>query len=250
MSEQKVAFITGANRGVGFETAKKLGKLGIFPVIGSRNEAQGKAAVAKLKEAGIEADSIKFDVSNKEDYKSVYDYFESKFGKLDILVNNAGMSLEGDPAKAIGKENATSGLSEEVLRGTLEANFFGVVFSTQALLPLIKKSDAGRIVNVSSNLGSLTLHSDPSVSISAVKMFAYDTSKTALNSFTIHLAHELKNTAIKVNSVHPGWIHTELGGSAAPMTPEDGASTSVRLATLSADGPTGGFFHLEEILPW
>ena len=250
MSEQKVAFITGANRGIGFETAKKLGKLGIFPVIGSRNEASGKEAVAKLKAEGIEAGSIKFDVTKKADYASAYSYFESKFGKLDILVNNAGIGLEGEPAHAIGKANATSGVSEEVLRGTFDANFFGVVLSTQALLPLIKKSDAGRIVNVSSNLGSLSLHSDPNAPLYAIKMFAYDTSKTALNSFTVHLAHELKDTTIKVNSLHPGWVHTELGGSIAPMTPEDGALTSLRLATLPEDGPTGGYFYLEETIAW
>ena len=250
MSEKTVAFITGANRGIGFETAKKLGKLGIFPVIGSRNESSGKEAVEKLKAEGIESDFIKFDVADKADYSKAYSYFESKFGKLDILVNNAGMGLEGEPAHAIGKANATSGVSEEVLRGTFEANFFGVVLSTQVLLPLIKKSEAGRIVNVSSNLGSLTLHSDPTAPIHPIKMFAYDTSKTALNSFTVHLAHELKDTAIKVNSIHPGWVHTELGGSVAPMTPEDGALTSVRLATLSADGPTGGYFHLEEAIAW
>ncbi|GLU53800.1 SDR family oxidoreductase [Dyadobacter frigoris] len=250
MSEQKIAFITGANRGIGFETAKKLGKLGIFPVIGSRNEESGKAAVEKLKAEGIESDFIKFDVADKKDYANAYEYFDKKFGRLDILVNNAGLSFEGDPMASIGREFATSGVSEEALRGTLEANFFGVVFSTQALLPLIKKSEAGRIVNVSSNLGSLTLHSDPSSQIYAVKMFAYDTSKTALNSFTVHLAHELKDTNIKVNSLHPGWIHTELGGSAAPMTPQDGADTSVRLATLPADGPTGGYFHLEETIAW
>ena len=250
MSEKTVAFITGANRGIGFETAKKLGKLGIFPVIGSRSELSGKEAVEKLKAKGIESDFIKFDVADKADYSKAYSYFESKFGKLDILVNNAGIGLEGEPAHAIGKPYATSGVSEEVLRGTFEANFFGVVLSTQVLLPLIKKSEAGRIVNVSSNLGSLTLHSDPAAPIHPIKMFAYDTSKTALNSFTVHLAHELKDTAIKVNSIHPGWVHTELGGSVAPMTPEDGALTSVRLATLSADGPTGGYFHLEETIAW
>lgn len=250
MSTQKVAFITGANRGIGFETAKKLGKLGIFPVIGARDEAKGKAAVEKLKAAGIEADSIKFDVENKGDYSIAYDYFESKFGKLDILINNAGLSLEGDPMSSMATINPTSGISEEALRGTMEANFFGQVFSTQTLLPLLRKSEAGRIVNVSSTLGSLTYHADPASPIYAIQMFAYSTSKTALNSFTLHLAHELRDTAIKVNSIHPGWVHTELGGSAAPVTPEQGADSSVRLATISADGPTGGYYYLEDVIPW
>jgi len=250
MSVQKVAFITGANRGIGFETAKKLGKLGIFPVIGSRNEEQGKLAVEKLKEEGIEADFIKFEVTNKDDYSLAYDYFDQKFGKLDILINNAGISLEGDPASSFGKPNSVSELPEDVLRDTLESNFFAQVLSTQALLPLIKKSEAGRIVNLSSSLGSLSMHSDKTSYIYGVKMAAYGISKTALNAFTVHLADELKDTAIKVNSVHPGWVSTPLGGSAAPVSPEDGADSSVRMATLDTDGPTGGFFFLEETLPW
>ncbi|MCF0074745.1 SDR family oxidoreductase [Dyadobacter sp. CY261] len=250
MSTQKVAFITGGNRGIGFETARKLGKLGILPVIGARNGAAGQEAVEKLNAEGIIAESIQFDVLNDADYAAAYEYFESKFGKLDILVNNAGISHEGEPFAAIGRPHATSGLSREALRDTFEANFFAVVFSTQALLPLIKKSEAGRIVNLSSNLGSLTLHSDPSSQIYAVKMFAYDASKTALNAFTVHLAHELKDTSIKVNSVNPGWVHTPLGGSVAPMSPEEGAESSVRMATLDADGPTGGYFFLDQNIPW
>ena len=250
MSVQKIAFITGANRGIGFETAKKLGKLGIFPVIGSRNASFGKEAVAKLKADGIEADSIVFDINNKADYTSAYNYFESKFGKLDILVNNAGVSMEGDPVASMSTVNPTTGILEETLRGTMDANFFAQIFSTQVLLPLIRKSEAGRIVNVSSRLGSLTHHSDPSTPIYPIQMFAYNTSKTALNAFTVHLAYELKDTAIKVNSAHPGWVQTELGGSTAPVTPEDGAETSVRLATLPAAGPTGGFFSLDDIIPW
>ncbi|SEJ04875.1 NAD(P)-dependent dehydrogenase, short-chain alcohol dehydrogenase family [Dyadobacter sp. SG02] len=250
MSTQKVAFITGGNRGIGFETARKLGKLGIFPVIGARDEAAGREAVEKLKTEGINAESIRFEVLNEADYTAAYTYFENKFGKLDILINNAGISREGEPFAAIGRERATSGLSREALRDTMEANFFAVVFITQALLPLIQKSDAGRIVNLSSTLGSLGLHSDPDSQIYAVKMFAYGASKTALNAFTVHLAHELKDTTVKVNSVHPGWVQTPLGGSVAPMTPEDGAETSVRLATIGADGPNGGFFFLDDTLPW
>lgn len=250
MSQKKVAFITGANRGLGFETARQLGKQGIFPVLGSRSLEQGQAALAQLRAEGIEADAIPFDVTNPRDHRSAYEYFERKFGRLDILVNNAGVSLEGDPSEAPARKAPTSSLSEEALRGTMEANFFGVVFSTQVLLPLLRKSPAGRIVNLSSILGSLTLHSDPQSPIHAVKLFAYNTSKTALNSFTVHLAHELKDTAIKVNSVHPGWVQTQLGGKAAPMPLEEGARTSVRLATLPVDGPTGGYFHLEQTLPW
>jgi NAD(P)-dependent dehydrogenase (short-subunit alcohol dehydrogenase family) len=143
-----------------------------------------------------------------------------------------------------------SNVSFEILRETFEANFFGTVALTQKLLPLVRRAAAGRIVNVSSILGSLTLHSDPSSPVSGSNMFAYNTSKAALNSFTIHLAHELRNTPIKVNSAHPGWVKTEMGGENAELDVSEGGRTSVRLAILSKDGPTGGYFHLGKQLPW
>ena len=141
-------------------------------------------------------------------------------------------------------------MKPEILRKTFETNFFAVVALTQTLLPLIRKSPAGRIVNLSSILGSLTLHSDPSSGIYDMKAFAYDASKTALNAFTVHLAQELRDTPIKVNSAHPGWVKTDMGGAAAPMEVSEGGKTSVQLATLPDDGPTGGYFHLGEPLPW
>jgi NAD(P)-dependent dehydrogenase (short-subunit alcohol dehydrogenase family) len=137
-----------------------------------------------------------------------------------------------------------------VLRKTLDTNFFAVVALTQTLLPLVRKSEAGRIVNVSSILGSLSLQATEGSPIYDFKAFAYDTSKAALNSFTIHLAHELKGTKIKVNSAHPGWVKTDMGTDAAPMEIVDGAKTEVELATLGADGPTGGYLHMGETLPW
>lgn len=245
-----VAFITGGNRGIGLETARQLGKEGVIPVIGSRNPEAGRQAVAELRSEGIPAEFLVFEATSAADRETAYTYFETHHGRLDILVNNAGLSLEGQPAESIGRENATSSVSEEILRQTLEANFFSVVLLTHKLLPLLKKSPAGRIVNVSSVLGSLTLHSDPAAAIYPIKMFAYDTSKTALNAFTVHLAHELKDTTVKVNSAHPGWVQTRLGGSVAPLTEADGAQTSVRLATIGADGPTGALFHGDEALPW
>ena len=245
---QKIAFITGGNRGIGLETAKQLGALGIFPVIGARTEQAGRDAVAALKAAGVAAEAIVFDVTKKSDYPTAIAYFENKAGRLDILINNAGVQLEGD---LDGSPRPTaSTLSEQVLRDTMEANFFAPVAVTQALLPLIRKSPAGRIVNLSSILGSLTLHSDPASPIYDAKATAYDASKTALNAYTVHLAYELKGSSTKVNSAHPGWVQTAMGGSNAPMNVVDGAKTSVQLATLPADGPSGGFFHLGDPLPW
>ena len=136
------------------------------------------------------------------------------------------------------------------LRQTFDVNFFGLVELTQAVLPLIRKSPAGRIVNILSMLGSLTLHTDPGAGLDQIKGLAYNASKAAVNMFTIHLAALLKDTPIKVNAAHPGWVKTDLGGEEAPMDPIDGAKTGVALATLGADGPTGGFFHMDKAMPW
>ena len=246
MSEQtkKVALITGANRGIGLETARQLGKLGITVLVGARSLAASETAAETLKKEGIDARTIKIDMNDPADYTAVAKSIDKDFGRLDILINNAGIFLDGR------KGNETSTTSEEVLRKTFDTNFFAVVALTQELLPLVRKSEAGRIVNLSSILGSQTLHATKGSFIYDAKTFAYDASKAALNSFTIHLAHELQGTKIKVNSAHPGWVKTEMGGEGAMLEIEVGAQTSVALATLPEDGPTGGYIHLGETLPW
>lgn len=241
----KVAFITGANRGIGFETAKGLGEAGISVVIGVRDAAKGQAAVQQLRDLGITADAIHYDAAQPQSADAVYEYFDKNFGKLDILVNNAGILRE-----SLVGGNDSSSVSADVLQETFHTNLFAVVALTQKLLPLIRKAPAGRIVNLSSILASLTLHSMPNSPIDPAKGFAYNASKTALNAYTIHLAHELSGTGIKVNSAHPGWVKTELGGPNAPMEVGDSGKTSVRLATLDENGPSGGFFHEAEALPW
>ena len=245
MSKAKnVALISGANKGIGFETARQLGQKGITVILGSRDLAKGEAAATQLKKEGIDARAVKLDVVNHADVKAVADTIARDYGHLDILVNNAGIMLE-----AIGGNN-TSTVSDEILRKTFDTNFFAAVAVTRAFLPLLKKSDSGRIVNVSSILGSLALHATEGSPIYEAKALAYDASKAALNSFTIHLAHELKGTKIKVNSAHPGWVKTDMGTDAAPMEIVDGAKTEVDLATLGPDGPTGGYFNDEGPVPW
>jgi NAD(P)-dependent dehydrogenase (short-subunit alcohol dehydrogenase family) len=245
---QQIAFITGGNRGLGFQTALELGKAGVKVVIGSRDSGQGEEALKKLRAAGVDADVLKFDITRSADYKSAYDYFNSKYGYLDILVNNAGIA--GGTFPGTGPEHSASEAPSELLHKVFETNFFAQVALTDALLPLIRKSSAGRIVNLSSILGSLTLHADPKSPIYHAKSFAYDASKTALNAFTVHLAYELRDTGIKVNSAHPGWVKTDMGGPEAPMDLSEGGKTSAALATLPDDGPTGGYFHLGKPLPW
>jgi len=246
----KVAFITGGNRGLGLETARELGNQGIVVVLGSRDSKKGEAAAAKLRDEGITAESLGFDVIKPQDHQNAYDYFEKKYGRLDILVNNAGVLKEGQLSPTGSGPHPVTTVSPEMLRETFETNFFAPVALTQKLLPLIRKAPAGRIVNVSSILGSTTLHSDPNSPIYSFKTFAYDASKAALNSFTVHLAYEVRDNKIKVNSAHPGWVKTEMGGPNAPMEVSEGGKTSAQLATLADDGPNGGFFHLGQPLPW
>jgi len=241
---KKVALITGANKGLGLETARQLGKQGITVLMGARDLAKGEAAAADLKKDGIDARAVKLDVNDPADYAAVAKAIEKDFGRLDILVNNAGLLLDSR------KGNETSTTSAEVLRKTFDTNFFAVVALTQALLPLVRKSEAGRIVNLSSILGSLTLHATKGSYVYDAKTFAYDASKAALNAFTIHLAHELQGTKIKVNSAHPGWVKTDMGGEGAVLEIEEGGKTSVQLATLPEDGPTGGYFHMGKSIAW
>jgi NAD(P)-dependent dehydrogenase (short-subunit alcohol dehydrogenase family) len=245
---QKIAFITGGNRGLGFQTALQLKDTGAKVVIGSRDHAQGQQAVEKLRAAGVDADVLEFDITKAGDAQVAYDYFNSRYGRLDILVNNAGIAAGVFPGT--GPEHSATQVSSELLHKVFETNFFAQVALTNTLLPLIRKSAAGRIVNLSSILGSLSLHADPQSPIYHAKSFAYDASKTALNAYTIHLAHELRDTNIKVNSAHPGWVKTDMGGSQAPMELSEGGKTSAALATLPDDGPSGGYFHLGQPLPW
>ncbi|WP_250537027.1 SDR family oxidoreductase [Caballeronia sp. AZ10_KS36] len=244
----KVAFVTGGNRGIGLETARQLARAGVLPVIGARSEASGEAAVGQLRDEELTADYLIFDVTNPADHQRAYDHFHASVGRLDILINNAGVYLEGETGVKDLYDAAS--VPEEVLRDTLEANFFAPVLLTQKLLPLLKASAAGRIVNLSSILGSLTLHRDPASPIYGANSVAYDTSKTAINAYTVHLAKVLQQSRVKVNAAHPGWVQTSMGGSSAPMSVDDGAKTSVQLALLPEGGPNGGFFHLGEALPW
>lgn len=243
---KKIALITGANKGIGFETARQLGKEGVTIIATARNKEKGNYAAEQLKSEGIDIEFLQLDVDSDADITAAVQYISSKYGKLDILVNNAGIQVESDNWGV----NTTTTIAEKALRQTMDTNFFNVVKLTNALLPLIRKSEAGRIVNLSSILGSLGLHADPNSPIYPSKLFAYDVSKTALNAYTIHLAAALAGTNIKVNSAHPGWVKTEMGTDAAPMEIADGAKTSVALALLGTDGPTGKYIHLGKELPW
>jgi NAD(P)-dependent dehydrogenase (short-subunit alcohol dehydrogenase family) len=244
MKNKTIALITGANKGIGFETARQLGQQGMTVLVGARDARKGEEAAEKLRQEKIDAHPLTIDVSQADSIKAAAQQVERDYGRLDVLINNAGLMLDE-------KEKKVSEQSLETWRETFETNVFGLIATTQAFLPLLRKSEAGRIVNLSSILGSITLHAKPGSPIYESKAYAsYNVSKSAVNAYTVQLAYELKDTNIKVNAAHPGWVKTEMGGEGATMEIEDGAKTSVALATIGADGPNGAYLHMGEALPW
>lgn len=238
MHKNKVALITGANKGLGFEIARQLGQQGVTVALGAREIRKANEAAGKLKAEGIDAHAVKIDVSSEADIAALPSFFKSKFGRLDILINNAGVALD------------FGGVTLDTFRRTFETNVFAPYFITEALLPLLKASPAGRVVNHSSSMGSMTLMGDPNSVPPEMVVPAYCSSKAALNMLTVTMARKLEGTKVKVNSAHPGWVKTDMGSDRAPMEVVDGAKTAAALALLPDDGPTGGFFHLGETLPW
>ena len=243
MSNKKIALITGANKGIGLETARQLAKQDITVLAGARDETKANQAAEALRKEGLDVHGIVIDVNNTGSIQKAADRIERDYGHLDILVNNAGVMID-DPKKKPSEQ------SLDVWRKTFETNLFGLIATTQALLPLLRKSAGGRIVNLSSILGSIHLHATPGSPIYDSKTAAYNVSKSAVNAYTVQLAYELKDTKMKVNAAHPGWVKTEMGGEGATMDIPDGAKTSVALATIGADGPNGAYMHMGETLPW
>ena len=240
----KIGLVTGANKGIGFEIARQLGAQGMTILAGVRNQARGEEAVDKLRAEAIDATAIHLDVTNQATIDAAVSWIDQTYGRLDILVNNAGIST---------KEGGTppSELALEAVRNTFATNVFGVFAVTKALLPLLRRSEAGRIVNMSSEMGSLTISSDPaSFAAYLPPTLAYNASKTALNALTVFFAKELRDTPIKINSVSPGYVATDLNAHSGYLTPEQGAKVPVAFATLPADGPTGGFFGEEGVIAW
>ena len=240
---QKVALVTGATRGIGQETVRQLAEAGVTTLLAGRDPARTQAAADKLKAEGLPVEPITLDVTNADTIQKAVAEVKARFGQLDILVNNAGIVVD-DFAKAPSEQ------SLDAWRETFDTNLFAVVEVTKAFLPLLKAAPAARIVNVSSQLGSLTLHVDPTSPIYNFKVPAYDASKSALNSWTVHLAYELRDTPIKVNAVHPGYVQTDMNGGQGEIDVPTGAKSSVGMALIGADGPTGSFTYLGKTLPW
>lgn len=243
-----VAVVTGANKGIGFEIARGLGERGLIVLLGCRDEKLGDSAAAVLNSEGLDVRPMVLDVTNGSTIQRAAARIESEFGHLDILVNNAGVALES--------MTKPSEVPLEVVRRVYDVNVFGVIATTQALLPLLKKSTRGRIVNVSSSLGSIGIAANstgrgPRGDASFLPMLlGYNSSKSALNAVTVQFANELRGTRLKINAACPGYCATDLNGHSGPRTARQGAQTPIHLATLPDDGPTGGFFNDDGAVPW
>jgi NAD(P)-dependent dehydrogenase (short-subunit alcohol dehydrogenase family) len=212
-------------------------------ILASRSREKGVEAALKLQSEGLAVEALQLDVTSPASIAEAAREVERKHGRIDVLINNAGVLLDDLTRKP-------SEQSLDLWRKTYDTNVFGLVAVTQAFLPLLKRSKAGRIVNLSSILGSLTLHSEPGSPIYGFMAPAYNSSKSAVNAWTVHLAYELRDTPIKVNAAHPGHVKTDMGGEGASMEIVDGANTSVQLSLLPDNGPSGAYVHLGQPLPW
>jgi len=240
--DKRVALVTGGNRGIGFAIAGKLAALGITVLIGARNREQGMKAQERLERDGFDVHCMLLDVTDALSIQTAVGRIKDNFRRLDILVNNAGIMIDS--------KTGIAELSVTIFQNTLETNALGPLLLSQACLPLMKFNNYGRIVNMSSTLGSLTDIASPDSLHAEVQSPAYRLSKAVLNGITVLLASELRGTNILVNSACPGWVRTDMGGDQAPLSPEQGADTSVWLATLPDGGPSGGFFRERQPIPW
>lgn len=244
----KSVLITGANRSIGLETAKILSKKGLFVYLGTRDLEKGKAVVEDLEKNGFEnIKAIEIDVTKPESVLAAAKQVENEKGKLDILINNAGIS------GALPQSAVTTSIND--IQNVFDTNFFGVITVTQAFLELLKKSESPRISNITSGLGSLTLHSDPNWKYYNFKATSYITSKASLNAYTIILAYELKDLPFKVNAIDPGYTATDFNHHSGPGTVESAANFIVKHTFTDENAPTGQFFSNDiedssEVSPW
>ena len=241
MSEQTIALVTGATKGIGYEIAAGLGALGWSVGVGARDAARREAAVEKLRAGGVDAFGVPLDVTDDASARAAAGLIEERAGRLDVLVNNAAVT-GGSPQEP-------TRVAPETMRTVVETNVIGVIHVTNAMLPLLRRSASPRIVNMSSSVGSLTLQSDPGAETGPISA-AYAASKTFLNAVTVQYAKELRDTNILINAGCPGYCATDLNGFRGVRTPEQGAAIGIRLARLPDGGPTGAFFDDTGEVPW
>jgi len=241
-SKQRVALVTGANRGIGFAVAERLAQREYTVILGARDEDKGAQARSALGEHGRDVHDMLLDVTEATSIQAALGKIKDMFGRLDVLVNNAGIQIDG--------ETTILELAPVTLQNTIETNAYGPLLLSQACIPLMKANGYGRIVNISSTLGALSDIANPESPYTGVDSPAYRISKTLLNAMTVLLAKELRGNNILVNSVCPGWVRTDMGGPRAPRSVDEAVETPVWLATLPDGGPTGGFFRDRQPIPW
>lgn len=240
--KKKIALVTGANKGIGLEIARQLAETGVVVLIGARNLERGQDAARELSDEGLPVESIHIDLNEEASIASAADAISSRYGQLDILVNNAGIvdSEDGPP----------TGASMAAVRRVMDTNFFGTLAVTQAMLPLLRRSKTGRIVNLSTTLGSLSINGDPTSPYYEARLLGYNASKAALNMLTVQLAAELRDTPMAVNAVAPGYVRTGLTGGNGFMTAAEGARLPVQYALLEDDAVSGRFVEPQGAVPW
>lgn len=238
----KIALVSGANKGIGLEIARQLADAGVTVVMGARDIQAGQAAAKELADAGLAVEAIKIDLTIESTITAAADEISARHGRLDILVNNAGIvdAEDGPPTAA----------STAAVRRLMETNFLGTLAVTQAMMPLLRRSPAGRIVNLSTTLGSLSINGDPTSPYYEARLLGYNASKAALNMMTVQLAAELRDTQIAVNAVAPGYVRTDLTGGSGFMTPAEGARLPVEYALLGDDAVSGRFVEPQGAVPW
>ena len=243
MSDIRTALVTGANKGIGYEIAAGLGALGHRVGVGARDRTRREEAVTRLRATGVDAFGVPLDVTDDRSVQEAAALVEQEAGRLDVLVNNAGIT--GGPSQ----QPTTADLA--VIRTVVETNVLGVIRVTNAMLPLLRRSPAPRIVNMSSSVGSLTRQAGPgSATTTGPVAVAYAPSKTFLNAVMLQYVKELAGTNILLNAACPGFVATDLNGFRGVRSPQEGAATAIRLATLPDGGPTGGFFEDAGVVPW
>ncbi|MFB9318174.1 SDR family oxidoreductase [Cryptosporangium minutisporangium] len=247
----KIALVTGANKGIGRAAAEQLAALGMTVLLGARDPHRGEEAAAGIRAAGGDAHAVVLDVTDHAVVRAAAEQIEARFGHLDVLINNAGITGSGQVSPLDATDQIPSGVELDMVCAVFETNVFGVIAVTNAMLPLLRRSPAPRIVNVSSHAASLTLNSDPEGPFTALlPSAAYSPSKSALSALTVQYANEFREDGILVNAAAPGFVDTDSNNHTGHLTPAQGAAVLVRLATLGADGPTAGFFSADGPVPW
>ncbi|WP_062215435.1 SDR family oxidoreductase [Streptomyces sp. NBRC 109706] len=250
-TERRVALVTGANKGIGRGVAGQLAALGMTVLVGARDPGRGEEAAAALRAAGGDVRAVTLDVTDPATVRAAAELVETRFGRLDVLVNNAGITGSGQVSPSDAHDQIPSTVELDMVRAVFETNVFGVIAVTNAMLPLLRRSPAPRVVNVSSHAASLTLTGDPDGPFAALlPSAAYAPSKSALSALTVQYANELRGDGILVNAAAPGFVDTDSNNHTGFLTVEQGAAVVVRLATLGAEGPTAGFFGEEGEVPW